>query len=124
MSNNNIKDLNEYVDSLNEETRNAFLEDIRKQGILLQQLDKYVDGWYQQLANTAAEKGWLASFIADKNGKNQQQLSDEQQVINNSTIQKVNSIAEMAAIQDPKNGQTVFVQSYYSNTAEGGGFYI
>ena len=76
LSNNNIKDLNEYVDSLNEETRNAFLEDIRKQGISLQQLDKYVDGLYQQLANTAVEKGWLASFIADKNGMNQQQIND------------------------------------------------
>ncbi|MDM1247109.1 hypothetical protein HX005_06895, partial [Acinetobacter sp. R933-2] len=75
MINNDIKDLGAYVDSLNDETKAAFLAMIEKQGVSMQQLDLYVQGLYKKLANVAVEKGWLAEFIAD--GKeNQKQIND------------------------------------------------
>lgn len=128
MIDNNVKDLNEYVDSLNDETKAIFLKMIHDQGTSLEQLDAYVDQLYKNLANVAIEKGWLAEFIATKDGKNQQQVNDSfnnfsinQNELNKITIQHVNSIHELLQIRNPANGQTVFVQNYYSDSQEGGG---
>lgn len=76
LSNNNIKNLNEYVDSLNDETRSAFFAMIEKQGVSLTQLDNYVDQLYKKLANTATEKEWLAEFIA-YGDQTQKEFNDE-----------------------------------------------
>lgn len=71
LANNNIKDLNEYVDSLNGETKAIFVAMIEEQGLSLAQLDGYVDQLYQKLVNTSIEKGWLAEFIAYENTSQQ-----------------------------------------------------
>lgn len=76
MIDNNIKDLNEYVDSLNDETKAIFLQMIQEQGTSLEQLDAYVDQLYQNLANVAVDNGWFAEFVATKDGKNQQFVND------------------------------------------------
>ena len=61
MIDNNIKDLNEYVDGLNDETKAIFLQMIQEQGTSLEQLDSYVDQLYKNLAEVAAGNGWFAS---------------------------------------------------------------
>lgn len=124
MIDNNIKDLGDYVDGLNEETKAQFLAEIQKQGVSMQQLDIYVSGLYQKLANTAVEKGWLAAFISDKNGLNQQQINDYQILINKKISTQVSSIAEMIAIEEPYDGQVVNTISYYQGLSKGGNRYF
>ncbi|MGO5536025.1 hypothetical protein PGK06_012550 [Acinetobacter baumannii] len=106
----------------------AIQNQIREQGLALDQIDSYSKDLANRITNIVIERGWLAELIADKNGKNQQQLNDEQlqlnaeqQQLNAVTIQRVKSISEMLNIMNPSNGQTVFVQSYYEDTNEGGG---
>lgn len=76
MVENNISDLSDYVDSLNDETKSAFLAMIEKQGVSLNQLDIYVNQLYKKLASIAVEKGWLAEFIA-YGDRNQHQVNDD-----------------------------------------------
>ncbi|KRI32408.1 hypothetical protein [Acinetobacter pittii] len=112
MIDNNIKDLNEYVNSLNDETKAIFLKMIHDQGTSLEQLDAYVDSLYKKLANTAVEKGWLAEFIADG--------SENQAQINKKTVRQVESIADLLLIQNPVDGQTLYAKSYYAGENKGG----
>lgn len=84
MVNNDVKDLNDYVNSLNDETRQAFLDLIQKQGISMHQLDAYYRDLYKKIADINTDKGWLAELIADKNGRNQQEIND--QLLNAKTI--------------------------------------
>ena len=76
MVDNNIKDLGDYVDSLNDETKAQFLAEIQKQGISLSQLENLTNQIYKNLANIATEKGWFAEFVTTKTGENQQQVND------------------------------------------------
>lgn len=50
-------------------------------------------------------KGWDASFVVDASGLNQQQLNSG-----------VESIADLLAIPNPKNGSRVYVKGYYKPT--------
>ncbi|MFA3066125.1 hypothetical protein KWE80_14820 [Acinetobacter pittii] len=109
MIDNNIKDLNEYVDSLNDETKAIFLQMIKDQGTSLEQLDTYVDQLYKNLANVAIEKGWLAEFIADGD--------ENQKIINDETTRNFDSIADLLQYNPRRNGQTVYVKSYYAGWA-------
>lgn len=99
MVENNVKDLNDYVDSLNDETKAIFLEMINKQGLSLNQLDQYVEGLYSKLANVAVDKGWFAEFIADGN--------ENQKKINNDSIRKFETLSDLLAYIPRNNGQTV-----------------
>ena len=76
MIDNNIKDLNEYVDGLNDETKAIFLQMIQEQGTSLEQLDSYIDQLYKNLAEVAAGNGWFAEFVADGE-ENQKQINDK-----------------------------------------------
>lgn len=111
--NNNVKDLNEYVDSLNDETKAQFLAEIQKQGVSMQQLDMYVSGLYQKLANTAVEKGWLAEFVADG--------TENQKVINDKTTQYVPYFSSLLDLSARNNGQVVIVRAYNSTFKMHGG---
>lgn len=51
-----------------------FLEEIRKQGVALDQLDEYYNYLMQRLAQIAVDKGWDASFVVDGD-KTQKQIN-------------------------------------------------
>lgn len=104
MVNNDVKDLNAYVDSLNAETKTQFLAEIQKQGISLNQLESFTNQIYQNLADVAVSKGWFAEFVADGE-ENQKQINDK-------TIQKVKTIAQLKNYIPRINGQAVTVIDY------------
>ena len=61
-------------------------------------------------------KGWSADFVVDGN--------ESQHQINRSTIRTVESIADLIAIKNPKEGQVVFVKSFYAGLGIGGQDFI
>ena len=70
-----ISNLRNYTDQ-QDNNRNSYFENlINQQGVSLQQLDNYYKHLLQGIANIAAEKGWLASLVTDKSGKNQQEVN-------------------------------------------------
>lgn len=101
MVDNNIKDLGDYVDGLNDETKAQFLAEIQKQGISLSQLENFTNQIYQNLANVAVSKGWFAEFVADGD-ENQKQINDK-------TTQYVTSIDALLNLPVRKNGMQVNV---------------
>lgn len=120
---NRISALKAYVDDRDDELRAYLMEEIRKQGVALDQLDEYYNYLMERLAQIAVDKGWDASFVVDESGQNQQQIN------NNHRIAK--TIADMLAIQKPQSGQVVSVLGYFApeNFAlakpyKGGGIFI
>lgn len=103
-----IDALKNYVDDRDDELRAYLLEEIRKQGVALDQLDEYYNYLMQRLAQIAVDKGWDASFVVDGN--------ENQHEINNKTIRFVNTISDLLSINNPKNGQVVNVKGYYEAT--------
>lgn len=71
-----INTLKEYVDDKDDELRAYLLEEIRKQGVALDQLDDYYNYLMQQLAQVAIDRGWAASFIVSADGSTQQEIND------------------------------------------------
>ncbi|EHU2662300.1 right-handed parallel beta-helix repeat-containing protein [Acinetobacter baumannii] len=67
------------------------MEEIRKQGVALDQLDEYYNYLMQRLAQIAVDKGWDASFVVDVSGLTQQQIND-------SSIHSVGSVSAMLAL--------------------------
>jgi len=61
----NIDNLKNYVDDRDDELRAYLMEEIRKQGVALDQLDEYYNYLMQRLAQIAVDKGWDASFVVD-----------------------------------------------------------
>lgn len=59
----NINNLKGYVDLKDDELRAYLMEEIRKQGVALDQLDEYYNYLMQRLAQVAVEKGWDATFV-------------------------------------------------------------
>ena len=72
----NIDNLKGYVDLKDDELRAYLMEEIRKQGVALDQLDDYYNYLMQRLAQIAVDKGWDASFVTTASGQNQQQIND------------------------------------------------
>lgn len=103
-----IDALKNYVDDRDDELRAYLLEEIRKQGVALDQLDEYYNYLMQRLAQIAVDKGWDASFVVDGN--------ENQHEINRKTIRSVNTIADLMSLQNPRNGQVVNVKGYYEAT--------
>ena len=73
---NRIDDLKNYVDDKDDELRAYLLEEIRKQGVALDQLEDYYNYLMQRLAEIAVNGGWEASFVVDASGKTQQEIND------------------------------------------------
>ncbi|WP_180191047.1 hypothetical protein [Acinetobacter sp. YH01006] len=69
-----INDLKGYVDDRDDELRAYLMEEIRKQGVALDQLDEYYNYLMQRLAQIAVDKGWDASFVVDGD-KTQKQIN-------------------------------------------------
>ena len=156
-----IDDLKGYVDDRDDELRAYLMEEIRKQGVALDQLEDYYNYLMQQLAQVAINKGWNASFIVSADGSTQQEINDfggakwrpkplgynlgatvklENGDIVKSTIDgninnpnldmtgwafasrtMLQSIADMLAISNPKDGSSVYVKAYEQGTRLGGG---
>jgi len=57
--------LKNYVDRKDDELKAYLMEEIRKQGVALDQLDDYYNYLMQRLAQIAVDKGWDASFVVD-----------------------------------------------------------
>ena len=71
---NRIDALKNYVDLKDDELRAYLMEEIRKQGVALDQLDEYYNYLMERLAQIAVDKGWDASFVVDGD-KNQHQIN-------------------------------------------------
>ncbi|WP_441373563.1 hypothetical protein [Acinetobacter lwoffii] len=72
---NRIDALKNYVDDQDDELRAYLMEEIRKQGVALDQLDEYYNYLMERLAQIAVDKGWDASFVV-YNGKTLQEFND------------------------------------------------
>ena len=72
---NRISALKTYVDDRDDELRAYLMEEIRKQGVALDQLDEYYNYLMQRLAEIAVNGGWEASFVVDASGKTQQEIN-------------------------------------------------
>lgn len=73
---NRITALKNYVDLKDDELRAYLMEEIRKQGVALDQLDEYYNYLMERLAQIAVDKGWDASFVVSADGSTQQQVND------------------------------------------------
>lgn len=62
---NRINALKNYVDRKDDELKAYLMEEIRKQGVALDQLDEYYNYLMERLAQIAVDKGWDASFVVD-----------------------------------------------------------
>jgi len=60
-----IDALKKYVDRKDDELKAYLLEEIRKQGVALDQLDEYYHYLMERLAQIAVDGGWDASFVVD-----------------------------------------------------------
>ena len=99
-----IDALKNYVDRKDDELKAYLMEEIRKQGVALDQLDEYYNYLMQRLAQIAVDKGWDASFVV-YSGVTQERINDG-----------LESIADMLAIENPKNGMRVSTKGYYAAT--------
>ena len=72
----NINNLKSYVDKQDNELRSYLMDEIRKQGVALDQLDDYYNYLMQRLAQIAVDRGWSADFVVTADGSNQQQVND------------------------------------------------
>lgn len=105
---NRIDALKAYVDDRDDELRAYLMEEIRKQGVALDQLDEYYNYLMQRLSQIAVDKGWDASFVVDGD-KNQHQINRE-------TTRSVETIADLLSINNPFDGQVVNVKGYHAPT--------
>lgn len=101
---NRIDALKNYVDDRDDELRAYLMEEIRKQGVALDQLDEYYNYLMQRLAQIAVDNGWDASFVVDASGKTQQQIND-------SSIYSVGSVAAMLGLAEGLKNRIVQVKA-------------
>ena len=113
-----IDALKNYVDRKDDELKAYLMEEIRKQGVALDQLDDYYNYLMQRLAQIAVDKGWDASFVVDGN--------ENQHQINNSLIRTYNSVSDLLSIPNPRHGQVAFVRHYdlEQGILDGGGIFV
>lgn len=90
----------------------ALQDQIREQGLALDQIDSFANDLANRLSNIVIERGWLAELIADGN--------ENQAQINKKTVRQVESIFDLLLIENPVNGQTLYAKSYYNGENKGG----
>lgn len=113
---NRITALKKYVDDQDDELRSYLMEEIRKQGVALDQLEEYYNYLMKRLAEIAVSGGWDASFVVDGE-ENQKQINDK-------TIQFVKSISDLKAYKPRYVGQVVVSTSNIANQNTGGGEFV
>lgn len=110
-----INDLKDYVDDRDDELRAYLMEEIRKQGVALDQLDDYYNYLMQRLAQIAVDKGWDASFVVDGD--------ENQHDINKTTVRVVDSIHKLLSTNF-RGHKVVRVSSYWPNSGKGGNTFV
>ncbi|WP_228273259.1 hypothetical protein [Acinetobacter haemolyticus] len=112
--NNRIDALKNYVDDQDDELKAYLMEEIRKQGVALDQLDEYYNYLMQRLAQIAVDKGWDSSFIVHK-GQNQYEINEE----------NISKNKEFVTVQDFYTNKIVlgketenYAKSFYSSLSE------
>ncbi|MFW2780533.1 hypothetical protein ACN6QF_20550, partial [Acinetobacter baumannii] len=83
----------------------AIQEQIREQGLALDQIDSFAKDLANRLQNIVVERGWLAELVAD-GIENQKQINDK-------TTQNVPDIQSLKILIVRKNGQRVLVNNRY-----------
>lgn len=104
---NRISALKAYVDDRDDELRAYLMEEIRKQGVALDQLDEYYNYLMERLAQIAVDKGWDASFVVDGD-KNQHQINNDQAQFNETIELNVINFFTKAELQEYKENPTAF----------------
>lgn len=112
---NRIDALKNYVDDRDDELRAYLMEEIRKQGVALDQLDEYYNYLMERLAQIAVDKGWDSSFVVDGH--------ETQKQINDKAIQYVNTLNELRNFSARKDGQQVYLKQHTSDGRGAGWFY-
>lgn len=110
---NRINTLKDYVDDRDDELRAYLMEEIRKQGVALDQLDEYYNYLMERLAQIAVDKGWDASFVVDGN-ENQHQIND-------SIVYRCETLDDLKTTVPRKRNHTVHVYKYSSESKYVGG---
>lgn len=77
--------------------------------LLASNAESMVQGWQDAINLITAEGGIPALAVSDASGISQQEF-------NNKTITAVESIADLLAIQNPKDGQLVYAKGFYEVT--------
>lgn len=108
-----IDALKNYVDRKDDELKAYLMEEIRKQGVALDQLDEYYNYLMERLAQIAVDKGWDASFVVDGD-KTQKQINDNQEKLNTIT-NKTGTTETLAESVDA----TPFLQALISAMPDG-----
>lgn len=103
----NINNLKIHVDDNDDELRTYLLEEIRKQGVALDQLENYYNHLIQRLANAAVDGGFDTSLVAEgTTGFSQSQINAG-----------LSSVAELLSIESPLKGMRFFVKSHHNENA-------
>ncbi|HGH3604072.1 TPA: hypothetical protein ACJK1S_001261 [Acinetobacter baumannii] len=123
---NRIDALKNYVDDRDDELRAYLLEEIKKQGVALDQLEDYYNYLMQRLAEIAVNGGWEASFVVDASGKTQQEINNLSKTQSVNIKQFQNALADFSlayynALEfcRTNNVDTIYVPdgNYYSNNS-------
>lgn len=109
---NRISALKAYVDDRDDELRAYLLEEIRKQGVALDQLDEYYNYLMERLAQIAVDKGWDASFVVDGN------------LTQHERNKGIKSIAQLRLTAPAAKGDRVYLASANEDQGEGGGNFL
>ncbi|MDC4304494.1 hypothetical protein NQ660_18045, partial [Acinetobacter baumannii] len=103
---NRINALKNYVDERDDELRAYLMEEIRKQGVALDQLEEYYNYLMERLAQIAVDRGWDSSFVT-YNGLNQKQVNDG-----------LETIEQLKNLEPSFDRTRIFVKNYtYTNLA-------
>lgn len=111
---NRIDALKNYVDDRDDELRAYLMEEIRKQGVALDQLEDYYNYLMERLAQIAVDKGWDSSFVVHK--------GQTQFEINSSTIYTTPNTDTLRRSIPFSN--RINTQSFYANQNIGGASYL
>lgn len=119
---NRIDALKKYVDDRDDELRAYLMEEIRKQGVALDQLDEYYNYLMERLAQIAVDKGWDSSFVVHK-GKTQYEINEDQKAINETNTRGVKNIEDLRKFKGSKNNQRAQTLEYTAGSGYGGALY-
>ncbi|WP_368559429.1 hypothetical protein [Acinetobacter baumannii] len=113
---NRINALKNYVDERDDELRAYLMEEIRKQGVALDQLEEYYNYLMERLAQIAVDRGWDSSFVVHR-GKTQYEINEQ----NTRGIKNIDELREFTGSFSSQRVQTL---EYHPGSGYGGALYI
>ncbi|EMT2447114.1 hypothetical protein WMF02_002113 [Acinetobacter baumannii] len=91
------------------------LDEIRKQGLALDQIDQHFQDLIERLNDIAVDKGWDSSFVTH-NGKTQYE-------INETNTRGIKNISDLRKFKGTRNNQRAETLEYSTNSGYGGAIY-